>query len=261
MEMSQPLTGKTILVTRPISEADDFIREIERLGGQAIHFPTIKIVSPISWRDCDEAIVNIHKYDGILFTSSNAVKSFIGRVELRGKASEILNGIKLFAVGEKTRKTIESYQCKVASVPETFTAESLAKSFVKEEIAGKRFLFPHGNLGRDVLIEELRKMGAEVDAVTVYQTIKPSAQDADRIKQMLANKEIDVITFFSSSSVKNFLELLPNFEQNSIKIAVIGQTTARAVRECGLHPDIIAKEATSESLAISIAQRINEPMN
>jgi len=252
--LSKPLAGRTILVTRPTTEALSFMQKLERRGGRVLLLPTIEIVPPESWQDCDEAIANIRRYQAIFFTSSNAVRYFFGRVETHGTVSEVLGGIALFAVGEKTKKAIESFRREVLWVPETFNAESLAKSFRNEEVAGKRFLFPRGNLGGETLMEKLRALGAMVDAVTVYRTVKPSASDVERIKPMIDQKQIDVITFFSPSSVKNFLEMMPGFEQGRVQIAVIGETTAQAVRQQGLRVDVIAPKATAESLAYSIAR-------
>jgi uroporphyrinogen III methyltransferase/synthase len=51
------LKGKTILVTRASGQADELIELIQRFGGTPLHFPTIHIVPPDSWEECDAAIM------------------------------------------------------------------------------------------------------------------------------------------------------------------------------------------------------------
>jgi uroporphyrinogen III methyltransferase/synthase len=186
------------------------------------------------------------------------VRYFFERLQQREATVKHHNGIQLFAVGEKTKKEIERFGWAVAALPETFNAESLLEAMDTTAIAGKHFLIPHGNLGREILPETLRHCGAEVDVVTAYQTLKPSTSDIVHLEQLLLKKEIDVITFFSPSSVKNFLDSVPYFIQEDCLIAVIGPTTAQAIEEHGLRVDVIAEQATAESLVMSIAQKFEQ---
>lgn len=251
------LSGKNILVTRASHQAQEFVRLIEQSGANAILFPTIEITPPLSWEKCDTAIDGLYMYDGLIFTSRNGAEFFFQRYSERGEDTAILKAKKIFAVGEKTKQTVEQQGLKVTVMPEKFTSSDLAKAIEQEDLHGKSFLFPRGNLGKDILQDNLKLLGAHVDAVTVYQTEPPKQQDVDNIKKMLFNEKIDIITFTSPSTFKNFIELFTNDERKFINqksaIAVIGPVTAEAIEKAGLEVDVIAKESTVESLLRTIA--------
>ena len=251
------LSGKRILITRTANQAGDFIREIERYGGTVIVFPTIEIAPPISWEACDRAIDALYMYDGMIFTSSNGVEFFFRRLAHREIPPQELQSKMICAVGEKTKQEIERHGLKVASMPEKFTAFDLAKILQTEDLHGKCFLFPRGNLGRDTLQDNLKILGANVDAATVYQTLRPKQENIEQLREMLMNEKIDVATFTSPSTFKNFIALFTQTELNrihdSIKIAAIGPVTASAVREFGWQPDIIATHSAIAPFARTIA--------
>jgi len=160
-----PLSGKTILITRSKEQAKDFIQAIESRGGNAISFPTISIEDPDSWKECDDAIKNISSFDGIIFTSQNAVNKFFTRPNY--SLHSALSSKLIFSVGEKTKSAIEKYNLNVTTIPEVYTAESLGETMRSLGVEGKRFLFPRGNLGREVLVEMLNSLGAVVKPVIV----------------------------------------------------------------------------------------------
>jgi uroporphyrinogen-III synthase len=250
------LSGKKILVTRASHQAEEFVRLIEQSGGTAILFPTIEVVATDSWEQCDVAIDNLYMYNGLIFTSANGVEFFFQRFNERRCDRTTLTSKKIFVVGEKTGQTVERQGLMVTAMPEQFTAADLAKTIDHEDLHGKTFLFPRGNLGKDILQDTLKLLGANVDAVTVYRTRPPKQQDVEKIKRELFDGNIDVVTFMSPSTVKNFVALFSIDEQKLIdgktRIAVIGPVTAAAVKETALEVDCIAKESTIESLLQSI---------
>ncbi len=249
------LKGKTVLITRPADQTEGFVQAIERLGGNAVLFPTIEITSPASWEACNAAIQNIEQYNALVFTSANAVRKFFERVKLVGNTfKEELNRKTIYTIGERTKRAVESEGHPMQIGPEVATAEALAAMIAKSDIRGRRFLFPRGNLGRDVLPKSLRAAGAIVDEVIVYHTIKPAHQEIDRIEQLFLKKEIDIITFFSPSSIRNFLEMISLEELNGVPVAVIGPVTADVAKSSGLRVDIVAPRSNEESLAQAIAE-------
>lgn len=249
------LKGKTVLITRPADQTEGFVQAIERLGGNAVLFPTIEITSPASWEACNAAIQNIEQYNALVFTSANAVRKFFERVKLVGNTfKEELNRKTIYTIGERTKRAVESEGHPMQIGPEVATAEALAAMIAKSDIRGRRFLFPRGNLGRDVLPKSLRAAGAIVDEVIVYHTIKPAHQEIHRIEQLFLKKEIDIITFFSPSSIRNFLEMISLEELNGVPVAVIGPVTADVAKSSGLRVDIVAPRSNEESLAQAIAE-------
>jgi uroporphyrinogen-III synthase/very-short-patch-repair endonuclease len=250
------LTGKTILITRSEEQSKDFIEIIESKGGIAISFPTISIEDPDSWNECDDAINNISTFNGIIFTSQNSVVKFCDRLVHQKKKLDSLNSLKIYAVGEKTKKAIENYNLATSGIPEKFTAESLAHSMEADGVKKKRFIFPRGNLGNAIIIEILTSLGADVNPITVYKNVKPDFSKSEDIKNKILAGEIDVITFTSPSTIKNFFslfskEIIKEFAKKTV-FAVIGEVTAAAVKKIGFNPTIVAEPSTIEGMVNSI---------
>jgi uroporphyrinogen-III synthase len=246
------LTGKTILITRSEDQADRFIELIELSGGKAILFPTITIHNPDDWQDCDRALENLNSFDGIIFTSRNSVDKFIERLNFKNIPLSSLSSSLLFAVGEKTKSTLEKHNLKINAIPENYTAEFLAETIKTFSVQNKIFLFPRGNLGSDVLIDKLTGYGAEVKSIVVYKTEKTIPENLHLVEKELSAGNIDVVTFTSPSTVKNFFSL---FSQEAKKgfigktiFAVIGEVTAEALRKFGIEPVVTAKPSTIEGL-------------
>ncbi len=255
------LTGKTIVVTRAAHQAEPLILAIEAEGGTVIPFPTISIEQPESWDPCDRAIDSLHMYDGIVFTSTNGVEFFAKRLDIRKRSIQELAPKMICVVGEKTKQAVERFGLRVTTMPERFTALDLANALREENLRSKSFLFARGNLGKNTLPEVLKTLGASVDSVIVYQTCKPPHEDVDRIRAMLMNREIDIVTFTSPSTFKNFIDLLSAgiLEETRPKtaVAVIGPVTAKAVAESGFTVDVLAEESTVDSLVHAIVEYVH----
>ena len=131
--------------------------------------------------------------------------------------------------------------------------------FRKKGAKGARVLIPRAAKAREVLPEELRKMGARVDVVPAYRTIKPS-QDTARVTELLEKGAIDMVTFTSSSTVTNFLGMFEAHRDRTpgwmrhVVVACIGPITARTAQENGLSVDLVPTEYTVEALTDSIVR-------
>lgn len=197
----------------------------------------------------------LNKYNGIFFTSTNAVKYFFERANFLN----VKYCGKIYSVGEGTKQKIESYGYMDSFIPDVYSAEGMVESLPRKEIEGKTFLFPRGNISMDKLQKALSE-SARVDQVIVYNNSLPSVEDLEEridIFSMIRKGEIDCITFFSPSSIKNFILLVPGFRQDKTKIAVIGNTTQKTAEEFGLKVDIIPSESTSSSMAKAIIDYFN----
>ncbi len=111
-------------------------------------------------------------------------------------------------------------------------------------------------MARDFLPEKLRSFGAEIDVVETYQTIVPKSPETTKLKTLIAADSIDCITFTSSSTVKNFARIfqLNDLSQllKNVKIACLGDITAKTANEFGLNVDILPAEFTTSALAQAI---------
>lgn len=252
-----PLFGKKILVTRAREQASDLSERVRDLGGIPIEFPTIEVIPPESWADADHCAAQMAVYDWVIFTSANGVKFFLERIFALGHDIRDLKGPRICAIGPKTAEALDALKVKVDLVPSEYRAESIFEGLKKEDLKGKRLLIPRARLARDVLPQELRKTGASVDVVEVYQTIRP-AGNAEEVKRLLRNKSISAITFTSSSTVSNFADLVGINEvrdlMGGVAIASIGPITAERARTLGIKTTVMPEEFTIPALVEALAE-------
>jgi uroporphyrinogen III methyltransferase/synthase len=256
---TRPLFGKRIVVTRAREQSSEFLALLSEFGAECIEFPTIEIVPPESWDALDRAIHTLESYHWLLFTSVNGVKYFLQRLKVLGKDVRDLKGLKIGAIGPKTAETWDHLGIKPDLIPREFRAEALVEMFKEYGIKGAKILVPRAAQARELLPEELRKLDAEVDVVEAYQTIKPDHSSA-RVRQMLEKGDIDMVTFTSSSTVTNFLEMFrvdgERFRRwmERVTVACIGPITAKTAQGKGLSVNLVPREYTIEALTARIVQ-------
>ena len=128
-------------------------------------------------------------------------------------------------------------------------------AFRGKDIEGKKILLPRAAEARPILPIELKKMGADVDEVPVYHT-RAVHEGADLVLDRLEEKTIDIITFTSSSTARNFKSLLPpeKFEalMKGITTVSIGPITADTARDLGFDVHIVAETFTIPGLCDAI---------
>jgi uroporphyrinogen-III synthase len=258
--LNRPLTGIRVLVGRARHQAGALSAELRKLGAEVIEIPFIEIRKPKSFRPLDAALKNLAAYDWLILTSANGVKAMWDRMDKKRLTNSTLKHLRIAAIGPATRKAIEQRGGHVAVVPKEYVAESVVRS-LKSKVAGKRVLLVRAKVARDVIPHELRKAGAQVDVVEAYETVVPRSSRA-QLRAALKNptKRPHVVTFTSSSTVRNFVELLgPFFASKArhkaiaeIRMASIGPVTSATLRELGLPVDISAKEFTITGLVAAI---------
>jgi len=249
-----PLFGKTVVITRAENQADSMIHLLQEKGAEPVCFPVILTVPPEDGSPLDQALTCLAKYHGLIFTSVNGVNFFMRRLKETGQDIRELKGVRIYTIGPKTEQAVRDFGMRVDCVPENFVAESLIESLRLENVQGKRFLIPRAQVAREILPDQLREMGAEVDVVAAYQTVPPTRKNED-LARRLKDGGIDVITFTSSSTVTNFLEqtgpeLRPYLDR--VTFACIGPITANTARENGLQVTILPKEYTMDALVAAI---------
>jgi len=260
----RPLFGKKIVVTRAREQASEFLGGLALLGAECVEFPTIEVMPPKSWDALDQAIEALDSYQWLLFTSVNGVKFFLKRLQALGKDVRDLKGLKIGAIGPKTAETWSSFGIKPDLVPDEFLAEAVVECFKRlGTLKGIKVLLPRAARAREVLPAELRNMGADVDVVPAYQTIRPD-HDTGLVKEMLKNGSIDMVTFTSSSTVENFVEMFKVESERlqqwmtHVAVACIGPITAKTAQRKGLSVDLIPSEYTIEAFTHSILQYFAE---
>lgn len=251
----RPLFGKTVVVTRTREQASELVAQLSDLGAECLEFPTIRVVPPEDWAPLDAVIDRLDTYDWLVLTSVNGVDFFFHRLFEKGKDVRALGNVRTATIGPATAKRLRDFGLKSDIVPETYRAESIIEAFKNEPMDGKRVLLPRAKEARPVLPTEVRKMGATVDEIAAYRT-EQAGDNLDLLISRLEQRSIDIVTFTSSSTVRNFKALLPaeGFESliDGVKIACIGPITANTAKELGFRVDIEAQEYTIPGLCEAI---------
>ena len=250
-----PLAGTRILVGRARHQAGSLSASLRSLGATVIEIPFIEIRKPQSYRPLDDALKNIRNYDWLILTSANGVEAMWERVRKLRITRKNLQHLQIAAIGPATKKAIVKHGLKVKMVPEEYVAESVVKG-LRDKVNGKRVVLIRAKVARDVIPEELRAAGAEVDVVEAYETVVPEKSRV-RLRALMkrARRRPHIVTFTSSSTARNFAELLGNFKAASIshvQFASIGPVTSATLRELQMPVAIEAREFTMGGLIRAI---------
>ena len=265
--MKRPLKGIRVLVGRARHQAGALSAELRKHGATVIEIPFIEIRKPRSFRPLDAALRSVNRYDWLILTSVNGVDALWERMERLRLDESALQHLRVAAIGPATKKAIEQRGTKVDVVPKEYVAESVVRS-LRRRIKGKRVLLVRAKVARDVIPLELRKAGATVDVVEAYETVVPRSSRT-RLRSLLKNpgSRPHLVTFTSSSTVKNFVELLGaaasepalrstgsvlSTRLNGVRFASIGPVTSSTLRGLRLPVDIEAAEFTIPGLVEAI---------
>jgi uroporphyrinogen III methyltransferase/synthase len=255
----RPLWGKRIVVTRAREQASALSEHLRDAGAEPVEYPVIAFAPPDDWSQLDRALSNLDIYDWVIFTSANGVRFVIERMkELHLDVAQLAR-CRLGAIGPATAAELDRVGLQAQFVPTEFVAEAVVEQI--GDVRGQRILLPRADIARETLVDGLTARGATVDNVVAYRTVLGEAKA--NVVQMLRDKQIDAVTFTSSSTVKNFFARL---EQSgiaadearslleSVAVAAIGPITARTAREFGLNVTIEADRYTIDGLVSAMVE-------
>jgi uroporphyrinogen III methyltransferase/synthase len=243
---SRPLFGQTVVVTRTRQQASELSEKLADLGARVIEAPTIELQPARDPEVVNAALRELDRYDWVVFTSANGVRFTRERLLALGRDARAFGNARIAAIGDATADAVRRELClNVDLCPTRFVAEALGEAFAEQkEIAGKRFLLLRADIARPLLRERLSEGGAaEVRDVAIYET-KPATSLPPELSEALAEGSVDWVTFTSSSTARNFVELLgKDYVQSHkrVKIASIGPITSQTLRELGLEPAVEAR--------------------
>lgn len=252
----RPLAGRTIVVTRAAAQAQRFTQLLQAAGARVIEAPAIVIGPPASWEPLDAALAALGTFTWVVFTSTNGVLMVDRRLAALGLSWGALGGRRVAAIGPATADALREHGVRVDVVPAEYRAEGLVARLRALLGADDRVLLPRAAQTRDVLVTELRALGAQVTEVAAYATRKAEG-GATRLADALAAGTVDAVTFTSSSTARNFAEAYTDGERRAwrgrVAVASIGPITAATAAEYGLATDIMPAEYTIPALARAIA--------
>ena len=242
------LKAKRILITRPRAQSAGFARRLMELGAIPILFPVIEIAPVKVSRLLDQALRQLDQYDWLVLTSANGVLVTWKRLsDLHITA--LPEGLKVAAIGPKTAAALHAVGVRPDFVPEEYVAEAILPGLGK--LQGCRVLLLRADMARKALPQAIRQGGGAATEIAVYNTV--AAQPGLEALQAL-RQGVDVVTFTSSSTVRNFVSIIrragldPAALPGNPLYACIGPVTAQTAREEGLPIGVVASEYTTEGL-------------
>lgn len=241
------LAGKRIMVTRPREQKDEMGRMIENLGGEVLYCPTIEIKGPLINEEIRVSFSQIERYDWIFFTSANGVRYFFEIFRSQGLDIRDISDVKFAVIGPATKKKLSEYGIIADLIPDNYSTDSMVNEFIEKETS--KLLLPRADIAGEEMRIRLEKAGHEVDNISIYKTIVPDIKK-ESFMQIFTERDVDIITFTSSSTV-NYLQKILGKDiaiLKDIPAACIGPVTADAARKLGFNVKGVAKEFTAEGL-------------
>jgi len=263
-----PLAGKRVLVTRSRSQASSLVTALRLEGAYPVELPAIEVQQRVDDDTLRDAIslLDASEYRWVVFTSANAVDVFLDAL-MQQRDLRAFGDTRICAIGPATERALIARGLRPDLIPRDAIGEAVARALVQHGgLEGARVLLPRADQARDVLPDTLRAAGAEVDDLPLYLAAPPAEPPAEAL-QLLREGGIDVVTFTSSSTVRNLVGLMGGdlSPLSDATIACIGPVTADTAREAGLTVHVSAEVHTIEGLVsalrshLSISQRPAAP--
>jgi uroporphyrinogen III methyltransferase/synthase len=242
----RPLFGRTVVVTRAQHQAAPLVGRLRALGADTVEVPAIEIGDPADGGAAlREAVGRLGEYDWVIFTSVNGVKRTLAEVP----DARAFGGCRIAAIGPGTADALTRHRLAADLVPERYVAESLLDAFAA--VTPGRALLPRAAVAREVLPDELRSRGWEVDVVEAYRTEPGRPAEG----ALAAARAADAITFTSSSTVAMYLQVVGRDAVPPL-VACIGPVTAATAREHGLTVGVEAEVHTVDGLVDALVEAL-----
>ena len=230
-----PLAGRTVLVTRSRTQASRLAADLRIWGAEVIEAPTVAIEPVEQTVAVDTALRDLAHLDWLVLTSPNGVAALRQRLGDLKLDSRALGSVRVAAVGPGTAEALEGMGITPDLMPSTFTTAALGEALAAAGVAGRRVLLLRSDLATQELPARLTAAGAQVRDLAVYRTVRPEGLP-DEALDRLARRQVDWITFTSSSTVDNFLTLADGVDLSGVRLASIGPVTSATLRAHGLEP-------------------------
>jgi uroporphyrinogen III methyltransferase/synthase len=253
----QTLFGKRVLVTRARDQAGDAAALLRGRGADPVVVPTIEIHPPSDPGPMIDAAASIgSRYGWVVVTSANGVERLWQEIRRQGKDARVFGNASIAAIGPGTAAALERHGLAADLVPKEHKGEGLAAELAAAIGDSRpRVLLARAEVARDVVPDALRAIGCTVDVVSVYKTRAPPRPLLEALASLLEGREIDVVTFTSSSTVEHLCDALEARAASLLAnttVASIGPITTETARRRGLRVDVTASEHTIPGLVAAL---------
>jgi len=251
------LSGVTVVVTRPVHQAEKLCQLIEMAGGKALRFPVIDIRPPENPQQCRAQLARLADYDLVIFVSANAVNATMAMLKT---PQAWPTALPVAAVGKATAQAITKKGLPTPCVaPEPFNSEALLSLPEMQKLDGKRILIFRGNSGRELLRNGLRERGAHVDYVECYQRVIPEADTGPLYaawEQTQARPDNIPIVVTSNQGLQNLVAMIDKKHQSALFAAplmLISERTASLSSRLGfLQAPVVATAANDDAVLVAL---------
>jgi uroporphyrinogen III methyltransferase/synthase len=257
-----PLFGQRIIVTRSRSQAPELVDRLALLGAEVLQIPCIKTIPPSDLEPIKEAILGLHEYDWLVFTSVNGVRYFFEYFDKGFDDARDIGGVRIAAVGPATAKALKDKRLAVDVIPKEATGAQVAKAMMTDgDVENLRICLLRAENAGEELPALLLEKGAIVDDIPVYQTVADTSGPSQDFG-LLRDNGADWITFTSGSTVDHFHarsplpDLLRQFP--NMKLASIGPETTKRLEALELQPTVEAREHTLEGLIDAVVKQVRK---
>ncbi|MEE2657689.1 MAG: uroporphyrinogen-III C-methyltransferase [Candidatus Latescibacterota bacterium] len=248
---SKPLFGRRILVTRSRNQAAALQLMLEAEGADVHSLPLLEITPPDDTAYVDAIVDRLGEFDWVLFNSPNAVTYFFERVHALKRDARAFADVRVAAVGLATSETLRQQGMVADLIPKTHSSEGLAQAWDDVDLQGAKILIPASSIGRTDVDAVLDERGANITRITAYENRAPDPAKL-HLPEALTTGPLDSVVFASSSSVRNFVDVLGRDRARevlaNVDIASIGPTTTQAVVNFDLPVAVQPEESSVPSL-------------
>ncbi|TAL18223.1 uroporphyrinogen-III C-methyltransferase [bacterium] len=257
-----PLKGRQILVTRALAQSRELCHLLKERGAVPIELPLIELRAFGHRSGIDSTLRRLFAYDWVIFSSTNAVEFTFERLHELKLDARVFGAARVMAIGPKTAECLETFGIRADAVPEKFIAESIVEEFKKMDgLKGMKVIIPRAKEARELVPEELEKMGAKVETVAIYENVRPEPHPL--ALQVVRQKMIDAVTLASPSAAVNYLQLLEEekLEKDFAPCIVIGPSTEKKALSLGLPVVGMGEEYTVEGMVAALEKYFGSKEN
>jgi len=253
--------GKRIVITRAAAQSEAIARELTARGAVPMVVPLVAFAEPEDFAPLDAAITEIQRFDWMIVTSAQAVRSLVKRGE---QQKLVLNRSeskpRIACVGPVSAEAARQAGLTVEYVAETHTGAALAEE-LGNRLQGAKVFLPRSDRSNPELPLALKRHGAKLTEVIAYRTLRPAATDERNLRQ-IADGAADAVLFFSPSAVHHFAELFGGEQlrglQDKLAITAVGPVTGNALREAGVRRMVIAGDTTAAAVIEALERHFAE---
>lgn len=249
------LSDVTVVVTRPLHQAEALCQSIEDLGATALRFPVIEIRPSENLDSLKTQLNQLDNFQLAIFVSANAVFSAMQILENQHGWP---NGLAIAAVGQATAKAVAANGLIVSHIsPEPFNSEALLSLSELQSMHGQRVIIFRGNGGRELLAKTLRERGAEVEYAECYQRVMPETNTSDLFRLWDEGHSMPIVVT-SNEGLKNLHSMIGQNHQQALltsPLIVVSQRAAILAKELGFtQQTFVATSASNDAILTAIQQ-------